>query len=105
MTKKLPSTVRNSVWNKYNRINKKIGNCFCCKQEQISFANFECGHIQSIANGGDDTIQNLRPICSLYNKSMGKNNMEEFIEKYGFNKNKTINSFKIKKRTDIKNKK
>ena len=46
--------------------------CFCCNVEPITFANFECGHVQSGVNGGDDKIQNLRPICSLCNKSMGK---------------------------------
>lgn len=97
MSKKLPSAVRNCVWNTYVGIEQKLGICFCCNIEPISFANFECGHIQSRVNGGDDTIQNLRPICSLCNKSMGKTNMIEFIEKYGFNKKKSSVCFKTKR--------
>lgn len=45
--KKLPATLRNAVWNKYIGNNPKIGMCFCCGFEQISFANFDCGHIVS----------------------------------------------------------
>lgn len=86
--KSLPSTVRNSVWNVYVGPNKKIDNCFCCQYEIISFANFECGHIKSRSKNGSDVIQNLRPICSLCNKSMGTLNMELFMTKYGFTKNK-----------------
>jgi hypothetical protein len=80
----LPSAVRNCVWNTYIGIELKQGLCFCCKIEPITFGNFECGHIVARSNGGNDTIQNLRPVCGLCNKSMGTMNMESFMEKYGF---------------------
>jgi hypothetical protein len=97
---KIPATVRNSVWNTDIGIKNKQSVCFCCNTEQISFGNFECGHIQAEANEGKVTIQNLRPICSLCNKSMGKNNMETFMETFGFVKNENWNGIKKK----IKNK-
>lgn len=38
------------------------------------------------------TIDNLRPICSSCNRSMGSCNLEEFKKHYGFNKiNKSEN--------------
>lgn len=79
--KKIPNALRLAVWNdfaKYTEI------CFCCKREKISIANFECGHVVSVKNGGSDTIQNLRPICSQCNRSMGTKNMLEFISSCGF---------------------
>lgn len=85
MSRNLPATIRNTVWNEYIGKTTKIGNCFCCEHEVISFANFECGHVESFANGGSSSIDNLRPICSLCNKSMGKRNMKEFMEEFGLN--------------------
>ncbi len=81
--KNLPAAIRNVVWNTYIGNDVKTGKCFCCRTELISFANFECGHVVAAANGGNDTIQNLRPICSLCNKSMGTINMINFVKTYG----------------------
>ena len=79
---KIPATVRNIVWT--NHIGSiKNGKCWCCKIEDISTANFECGHIISEKNGGKITIDNLRPICGHCNKSIGTTNMEDFKKKYG----------------------
>ena len=82
---KISAAVRNGVWEEY--IGKSTeALCFCCGYENISRGNFECGHIVSEKEGGKATIQNLRPICSLCNKSMGKHNMMEFIKESGFTK-------------------
>jgi 5-methylcytosine-specific restriction endonuclease McrA len=104
--RKIPATVRNTVWNKYIGTDKKIGNCHCCQFESISFANFECGHVISVKNGGETTIENLRPICPHCNKSMGAMNMEEFMKKYGFDQfpNKELNKDKSKEKFKSKEK-
>lgn len=78
---KIPATVRNIVWVTYFNTSKK-GQCWLCKVEDISSANFECGHVVSERNGGKPTIDNLRPICSFCNKSVGTMNMNDFKEKY-----------------------
>jgi len=83
---KLPATVRRIVWNTYIGSEVSSGKCFCCNFETITVSNFECGHIVSHKDGGDATIQNLRPICSFYNRSIGKRNMEEFMRQYGIAK-------------------
>lgn len=82
---KIPATVRNVVWCKYIGKNP-TPMCFCCNVELISRANFECGHIVSERNGGSASVDNLRPICSICNKSMSVKNMEEFMEQHGFRK-------------------
>ncbi len=83
---KIPATIRNIVWNKYIGSDNKKGKCNCCSFEDISFANFHCGHIISEKNGGQLIVENLRPICGHCNSSIGTKNMEEFMEKYGVDK-------------------
>ena len=83
---KIPSTVRNMVWNKYIGSSLKEGLCLCCSSETISTATFHCGHIISESNGGQTIVENLRPICGQCNTSIGKNNMDEFMVKYGIAK-------------------
>lgn len=100
--KKLPSTIRNCVWVTYvGESNKYL--CFCCNVEPITRANFECGHIQAKSKNGPDTIDNLRPICSLCNKSMGTTNMETFMNNHGLKKNSNWNGRKGKLVGDASN--
>ncbi len=80
---KIPATLRNTVWAIYNKDNNE-GICKCCKVEKISCANFECGHVMAENNGGDVNLSNLVPICGLCNKSMGTEDMREFMRRYGY---------------------
>jgi phage/plasmid-associated DNA primase len=91
---KIPATLRNSVWNYYIGHDNKKSICYCCNTENISTGNFECGHVISEKNKGLININNLRPICSLCNKSMGIENMELFMSKCGYSKNIYWNGFK-----------
>lgn len=43
---------------------------------------FDCGHIKAVVNGGTNTLNNLKPICSTYNSSMGSTNLEDFKKEY-----------------------
>ncbi len=83
---KIPATVKNTLWRKYFNDNIN-GKCYCCKIENISIKNFDCGHVISEKNGGDISLDNLRPICRLCNSSMSTINMDEFIKKFGFDDN------------------
>jgi hypothetical protein len=82
--KTIPLALKRIVWNKY--IGEEIGKttCLCCKLTDISQMSFSCGHIISDYNGGGINIENLKPICSSCNSSMGTQNMDEFIQIYGF---------------------
>ena len=82
---KIPATVKNTLWRKYFNDNMDA-KCQCCLSESISIKNFDCGHIISEKNGGSVSIDNLKPICRLCNSSMSTMNMQEFINKYGLNK-------------------
>jgi hypothetical protein len=96
MSKKqlIPATLRNNVWIRYIGEDKRIGKCFCCGKEQISTANFDCGHVISEFNAGETKLKNLRPICRSCNSSMRTQNMEEFMKRYGLKKCKNWNGIK-----------
>ena len=75
--KKIPASLRINVWNK--RFEKTIGKCFCCEKE-MSVHDFECGHINSVRNGGKNTIDNLEVVCRTCNLNMGTINMNVYKE-------------------------
>jgi hypothetical protein len=105
MSTKIPSTVRNSVWNIYIGKHNKTGLCLCCGTEDISYANFHCGHIVSKCNGGKVHMKNLRPICGQCNSSMGKMNMLDFMNKYGFDKQDSRDELKSESKLNISSEK
>jgi len=77
---KISQSLRQQVWFKYsnNKLNIK---CICCNLNEINSFTFECGHIDPKSKGGLCNIDNLVPICSLCNKSMGNINMKIFMKK------------------------
>ena len=77
----IPKKLKNMIWDKYVGKEKGVGLCYCCSEE-IDSKNFEAGHIIPEAKGGPTNVDNLRPICSCCNKSMGTQNMDVFKEKY-----------------------
>ncbi len=87
----IPISVKNTLWNIYFQ-NNLTGTCQCCRHEAISKNNFDCGHILSEKDGGQVSLDNLRPICRSCNSSMGTLNMDVFMKKYGFDKIEQINS-------------
>ena len=86
LRKSIPKSLKILVWDKNIGKEKGIGECDVCKSE-IDSKNFECGHIKSVKDGGETNIENLLPICSSCNKSMGTQNLHEFKEKYFKNQN------------------
>lgn len=78
--KTISKTLKRAVWN--TNIGEDIGKskCLCCKMTDITQLTFECGHVIAEANGGETNVQNLRPICSSCNKSMGTQNMGDFMK-------------------------
>ena len=81
--KNIPKILKNQVWDKYNGRENGIAPCYCC-QKMIDSKNFETGHIKSVSSGGKTCLNNLRPICSMCNKSMGKKHMHTFMKEYGY---------------------
>jgi len=96
MRKSIPKSLKILVWDKNIGKEKGIGNCNVCKSEIDSKA-FECGHIISVKEGGATNIENLLPICSSCNKSMGTENLLVFKEKYFSTKTNTSKKETVKK--------
>jgi len=82
--KSIPLSLKALVWNKYIGEEKGVGQCQCCRKNIIKQISFHCGHIISERNGGSTTLNNLIPLCQTCNLSMGKQNMNDFVKKYGF---------------------
>jgi hypothetical protein len=80
---KIPKALRVAVWNRYHQ-DREYALCFVGCQTKITPFDFECGHVVAFANGGPTQLDNLRPICSTCNKSMGRTDMDVFIKTYGF---------------------
>jgi len=82
MRKSIPKAIRQSVWEKYNG---KIyeAKCFiswCTNTCEI--IDFHVGHNVPVALGGDDSIENLRPICSSCNLSMGTETIDSWNNRF-----------------------
>lgn len=89
--KTIPKKLKIDVWNYY--IGNEIGmsKCMCCQETEIIQGHFEVGHVVSERSGGATNINNLRPVCSLCNKSMGVKNMLEFMRLCGYRKPRNWN--------------
>ena len=77
----IPKIIKDNLWNKTFTEKSGLGQCFVCKGK-ITSRSFDCGHVISVANGGTDQLDNLQPVCSTCNKSMGTQNMIEFKQQY-----------------------
>jgi hypothetical protein len=82
--KTLCKTLKVKVWDTYIGKEKGIAKCWCCDNNEIDSKHYECGHIVAKSQGGENCVENLRPICSLCNKSMRTKNMLEFMKENGF---------------------
>jgi len=73
------------VWNDW--IGGSVGRTLCPLCRAISIqqgaANWHCGHIVPEAYGGQATRDNLRPVCSTCNISMGTKHMRDFAIEIG----------------------
>ena len=87
--KRIPKKIKNDSWDKYIGSNVGDSICLCCRTTSINSKSFIGGHIISEKNGGLVSVDNIVPICSECNLSMGTTNMDEFINNYypnNFNK-------------------
>lgn len=105
--KVIPKSLKNSVWETYigKEYQAKCAVEWCTAV--ITPFTFEVGHNIPESKGGSTTLDNLRPICSQCNKSMGNRYTIEQFSKLFKNidqdqrDNETI-KHKIKERLDKK---
>jgi 5-methylcytosine-specific restriction endonuclease McrA len=80
--KKIPLAMREQVWLVYlgdKNFKQKCNVKWC--ENMITPFTFEVGHNHPESKGGKTCIDNLRPICSKCNKSMGDSyTIDEFSE-------------------------
>jgi hypothetical protein len=79
MRKSIPKTVKDHVWDVYIGVSNGIGKCFVCGRTEIRQSCFDAGHVISVRDGGENTIDNLRPVCPTCNKSMGSQHLYDFM--------------------------
>lgn len=76
---KIPKKLRKDLWNKYYK-NSMIGKCYVC-ETKLEYDTFECGHVIPVFFGGNNEINNMRPVCGSCNKDMGIENLEKYKER------------------------
>lgn len=82
LRKSIPKKVKNDVWNRHTgNSDSMTSRCFVCN-DPVKFANFECGHVKSVADGGTNIIENLRVICLGCNRSMGTRDLLDYKKEY-----------------------
>lgn len=79
-----PKSLGKVVWRK--KFGAQVGEakCPCCENEKIYQDSFHCGHIIAEVHGGLTKLDNLIPVCSGCNGSMGTENFYEFKRRCGF---------------------
>ena len=82
--KSIPKVVKDLSWNKWIGEDVARAKCMCCGVNEIKMSSFHCGHVIAEANGGKLSIDNLKPVCSACNLSMGTENMDDFKGRCGF---------------------
>lgn len=83
---KVNKKLRNMTWKKRNG-NSLTGSCYVCNTD-IDYDVFECAHVVSVFEGGDNTLDNLEPTCRQCNNDMGTINLNDYkSELITYNKN------------------
>ncbi len=75
---KIKAALREQVWLRYAgpTYSTKCATNWC--QNIVDVFNFQCGHMKAEANGGATTLENLTPLCSRCNQSMGTMHMDDW---------------------------
>lgn len=82
--KQVPKRAKVDSW--YTYIGKDVGShpCLCCHKTQITQSDFHAGHIIPASKDGDESINNIVPICLLCNTSMSATHMVEFQKRLSY---------------------
>lgn len=78
--KNISKSLKTAIWDKYIGKDKRSAFCICCVNNIIKIENFHAGHIISEKDDGVTDENNLVPVCSMCNTSMGSVNMNLFVE-------------------------
>ena len=76
----IPKALKMTIWDEFVGKDKRRALCICCCDREIELNNCVYGHIISEKDGGKANVENLLPICSQCNGSMGAQNMGEYVQ-------------------------
>ena len=79
--RKISKTLKDLLWTQWVGETKATAPCYCCLERgshTIYMRSFEAAHIVSVAKGGEDTIENMRPSCGRCNRGTATKSMDEF---------------------------
>ena len=76
-----PKILKEQVWKTYvgSSIETK---CPVCNDKTITAFDFDCDHVIAHQQGGQSTVENLRPTCRSCNLSMATQNLESFCNQF-----------------------
>ena len=77
---KIPKKIKDDSWDKWIGEEFGVHNCLCCDRIKIKQSRFHGGHFISEKNGGKISVNNIIPICSGCNSSMGSKNMDNYMK-------------------------
>ena len=102
--KSVPKALRMKLWT--NTFGETFnGSCYVCNTT-LNITNFEAGHIVAQSNGGKTTIDNLKVVCKLCNKSCGSDNLNDFKTNMISKSNQSLQiaeTFEMKQTNNISN--
>jgi hypothetical protein len=78
--KTIPLYLRTQVWDKHVGLDNGKTICPVCNVRTLEQISFHCGHVIAASKGGQNTVENLRPICQPCNSSMGTKDMNDVIQ-------------------------
>ena len=85
---KVGKALRIPCWNKYIGANVAISKCLCCDESpmQQGTKSWEAAHVEARKGPkkGENTLDNLRPICIDCNREMGTQNMRDYMIAHGY---------------------
>ena len=87
---KIPKKIKVDSWDKWIGEEFGVHNCLCCDRIKIKQSTFQGGHFISEKNGGKISVNNIIPICSGCNSSMGSKNMDNYIELFEHERYKSL---------------
>ncbi len=81
---RIPAALREQVWLHANGPNfsSKCSVKWC--KNRITVFDFQCGHKHAEAIGGHTTLDNLTPLCSRCNQSMGTMHFDDWQKLGGY---------------------
>jgi len=81
--KAITQKMRRLVWVREFGETASTALCPACSKSSLSNDKphgFECGHLVSHKNGGEENVENLRPICAHCNQLMGTVNWDDYVQ-------------------------